>query len=137
MSGEQDCVSVGAAAGLVDRERPVVWVAEVADAAEPDLVAVVFAEVAGEVAVGAAPGDGDLFQGRPASGGVVVDGAFDGVFEGLGRHGQEAIVARAGAPPPDLILFRQLSGDLPGPPEGKSGKGWVREGGRIWVAAVP
>ncbi len=110
MSGEQDCVSVGAAAGLVDRERPVVWVAEVADAAEPDLVAVVFAKVAGEVAVGAAPGDGDLFRAGPASGGVVVAAPS---MRSLRRL--DGIVVRAGAPRPDLILFRLVGKPLPGP----------------------
>jgi hypothetical protein len=49
-----------------------VGVAKVLDAAQLDGVVVVLAEVA----VGAAPADGDLFQGRPALGGVVVDGAF-------------------------------------------------------------
>jgi hypothetical protein len=53
---------VTVAAGLPDRKGPVVGVAEVLDAAELDGVVVVVAEVAGQVAVGAAPGDGDLFQ---------------------------------------------------------------------------
>jgi hypothetical protein len=55
-------VDVGLGAGLPDREGPLVGVAEVLDSAEFDLGVVADFEVAGEVAVGAAPGDGDLFE---------------------------------------------------------------------------
>jgi hypothetical protein len=72
---QQDGVGVAVGAGLPDREGPLVGVAEVPNAAELDRVVVVVAEVAGQVAVGAAPGDGDFLQRRPALGGVVVDGA--------------------------------------------------------------
>ena len=74
---EEDGVGVAVGAGLPDRECPFGVVAEVLDAAQLDGVVVVFAEVAGQVAVGAAPADGDLFQRRPALGGVVVDGSLD------------------------------------------------------------
>ena len=60
---EQDRVGVAVRGCLPDRERPVVVEAEVFDPAQLDRVAVVFAEVAGEVAVRSAPADRDLFQG--------------------------------------------------------------------------
>ena len=63
---QQDGVGVAVAAGLPDRERPVIGIAEVLDAAELDGVIVVVAEVAGQVAAGAAPGDGDFLQRWPA-----------------------------------------------------------------------
>jgi hypothetical protein len=110
-SVEQDGFGVAVSTGLPDRECPLVGVAEVLDAAQRDGVVVVLAEVAGQVAVGAAPADGDLFQGRPALGGVVVDGAFDEVFQAPGWHGHGVIVAAYGAPPPVRVVIGALSGD--------------------------
>jgi len=108
---EQDGVGVAVVAGLPDRECPFVVVAEVLDAAQLDGVVVVIAEVAGQVAVGAAPADGDLFQRWPALEGVVVNGAFDQLFEAPGWHGHVLIVVAAGVPPPVPVVFRALSGD--------------------------
>jgi hypothetical protein len=108
---EQDRFGVAVGAGLPDRECPLVVVAEVLDAAQLDGVVVVLAEVAGQVAVGAAPADGDLFQDWPALGRVVVDGAFDEVFQAPGWHGHTVIVAGCGAAPPVVIFMRALSGD--------------------------
>jgi hypothetical protein len=119
---EEDGVGVAVGAGLPDRECPVVGVAEVLDAAQLDGVVVVFAEVAGQVAVGAAPADGDLFQCRPALGGVVVDGALDQLFEAAGRHGHGLIVAAAGVSPPVRAALRALSGDHRRQPE--RGRTW-------------
>ena len=58
---QQDGVGVAVGAGLPDRECPVIGITEVLDAAELDGVVVIVAEVAGQVAVGAAPADGDFF----------------------------------------------------------------------------
>src|ERR1019366_5760373 len=76
-------------AGLVDREPPVIGRAEVADPAQRD--AIVFGDVALDVAVGTAPADGDFFQLRPALRGVVVQVVFDLVFQlpGRCRHGSQ------------------------------------------------
>jgi hypothetical protein len=109
---EEDGVGVAVAAGLPDRECPFAVVAEVLDAAQLDGV-VVFAEVAGQVAVGAAPADGDLFQRRPALRGVVVDGPLDQLFEAAGRHGHGLIVAAAGVPPPVQVTFPGIVGRSP------------------------
>src|SRR6266487_2452702 len=127
---QQDGAGVAAGAGLPDRERPVVGIAEVLDAAQLDGVVVAGAEVAGQVAVGAAPGDGDFLQRGPALGGVMVDSALDQLFEAAGRHGHGFIVAVPGAPPPDLILFRALSGDQR---RSSGGGSWrVRSAGTWW-----
>src|SRR6266542_4257652 len=55
---QQDGAGVAVGAGLPDRERPLVVIAEVLDTAKLDRVVVAVAEVAGQVAVGAAPADG-------------------------------------------------------------------------------
>jgi len=91
---QEDGLGVAVGAGLPDRERPVVGNAEVADAAERDGVVVVLAEVAGQVAVGAAPADGDFLQRGPALGGVVVDGALDQLFQAPGGDGHEVHCGR-------------------------------------------
>src|SRR5579859_3911354 len=117
---EEDGVGVAVAACLPDSKGPLVGVAEVLDAAELDGVVVVVAEVAGQVAVGAAPGDGDFFQRGPALGGVMVDGSLDEVLEAPGGHGHGVIVAGAGVPPPGAGVHRASSGDHHRSPGGRS-----------------
>jgi len=61
----------------------------------------------------------DLFQRRPALGGVVVDGAFDRFFEALGRHRTYQLPVTGFAP---ARLLRH-GGRPPGHPVGKPAVG--------------
>ena len=91
-----------------DRERPLVGVAEELER-QTSGCCFAGAEGAGQVAVGAARADCDLFQRGPALGGVAVD-ALDQLFEAPGRHGHGFIVAGA------VPLPGPGRAGLPGPP---------------------